>query len=145
MKSVNIIFPNQLFKQSDLLDNTYPIYLVEENLFFNHYQFHKQKLAFHRASMQFYNSYLKDLGKTVHYISAVDSNSDIRRLLKKLIDEASLDEQTDLNSKLEDLAWDSLAVITAIAVFDEVYSITLNAEDLDGCKNLQDIVNLSKR
>ena len=87
MDSVNIIFPNQLFKHSDLLDNTYPVYLVEEYLFFNHYQFHKQKLAFHRASMQFYKSYLQDLGKTVHYISATDSNSDIRRLLEKLIGE----------------------------------------------------------
>ena len=85
MNSVNIIFPNQLFMNSDLLDNTYPIYLVEEYLFFNHYQFHKQKLAFHRASMLFYKSYLQDLGKTVHYISATDSNSDIRRLLEKLI------------------------------------------------------------
>ena len=87
MNSVNIIFPNQLFKHSDLLDNTYPVFLVEEYLFFNHYQFHKQKLAFHRASMQFYKSYLQDLGKTVHYISATDSNSDIRRLLEKLIGE----------------------------------------------------------
>lgn len=87
MNSINIIFPNQLFKHSDLLDNTYPVYLVEEYLFFNHYQFHKQKLAFHRASMQFYKSYLQDLGKTVHYISATDSNSDIRRLLEKLIGE----------------------------------------------------------
>ena len=73
------------------------------------------------------------------------SNEKDDEFLKKLIDEASLDEQTDLNSKLEDLAWDSLAVITAIAVFDEVYSITLNAEDLEGCTSLQDIVNLSKR
>ena len=87
MNSVNIIFPNQLFKHSDLLDNTYPVFLVEEYLFFNHYQFHKQKLAFHRASMQFYKSYLQNLGKTVHYISATDSNSDIRRLLEKLIGE----------------------------------------------------------
>ncbi|MDC3029976.1 cryptochrome/photolyase family protein [Flavobacteriales bacterium] len=87
MNSVNIIFPNQLFKHSDLLGNTYPVYLLEEYLFFNHYQFHKQKLAFHRASMQFYKSYLQDLGKTVHYISATDSNSDIRRLLEKLIGE----------------------------------------------------------
>ena len=87
MNSVNIIFPNQLFKHSDLLDNTYPVYLIEEYLFFKHYQFHKQKLAFHRASMQFYKSYLQDLGKTVHYISATDSNSDIRRLLEKLIGE----------------------------------------------------------
>ena len=87
MNSVNIIFPNQLFKHSDLLGNTFPVYLVEEYLFFNHYQFHKQKLAFHRASMQFYISHLQDLGKTVHYISATDSNSDIRRLLEKLIGE----------------------------------------------------------
>ena len=37
--------------------------------------------------MQFYKSYLQDLGKTVYYISAKESNSDIRRLLEKLIGE----------------------------------------------------------
>ena len=87
MNSVNIIFPHQLFEFSDILDNSYPIYLVEEYLFFNHYKFHRQKLAFHRASMQFYKSYLHDLGKTVQYISANEFTSDIRRLIEKLINE----------------------------------------------------------
>ena len=70
MNSVNIIFPHQLFQQSDLLDNNFPIYLVEEYLFFKHYNFHKQKLAFHRASMKFYQSYLESIGKKVFYVQA---------------------------------------------------------------------------
>ena len=92
LDSVNVVLPNQLFKNSDLLDNTFPVYVVEEYLFFNHYKFHKQKLAFHRASMQFYKSYLQDLGKTVHYISANEFTSDIRRLIEKLIDEEGIQE-----------------------------------------------------
>ena len=66
MSSVNIIFPNQLFENCEMLDNSNAIYLVEEHLFFRQFQFHKQKLAFHRATMQFYASYLKEKGKTVY-------------------------------------------------------------------------------
>ncbi len=67
------------------------------------------------------------------------------QFLLKLVDELGLDEDTNLNSSLDDIGWDSLAVITAIAVFDEVYSITLTAENLIDCNTLKDIVNLSKK
>ena len=76
-----ILFPHQLFKTSAVLENTGTIYLVEEFLFFKQYKFHKQKIAFHRASMKAYEEYLTDLGKTVHYIEAIDEKSDIRNLL----------------------------------------------------------------
>ena len=35
MNTINIIFPNQLFKNSELLNHDYVHYLIEENLFFN--------------------------------------------------------------------------------------------------------------
>ncbi|WP_104736058.1 cryptochrome/photolyase family protein [Hanstruepera ponticola] len=85
MKAVNILFPNQLFLKSPLLDNDYPIYLVEEYLFFSQYAFHKQKIAFHRASMLYYNDFLENKNKEVVYIDATDDNSDIRKLIATLI------------------------------------------------------------
>ena len=58
MKTINLIFPNQLFKESVHLDDTSIHYLIEEELFFNHFNFHKQKLYFHRCSMKNYYDFL---------------------------------------------------------------------------------------
>ncbi|MEP2447790.1 MAG: cryptochrome/photolyase family protein [Balneola sp.] len=87
MKSVNLVFPHQLFEKSPLLDNGFSIYLIEEELFFNQYKFHKQKIAFHRATMKFYESWLEDQDKDVEYIEANDDKSDIRKLIAHLADE----------------------------------------------------------
>lgn len=87
MKSINLIFPHQLFEESPLLENDSPCFLIEEELFFNQYKFHKQKIAFHRASMKFYESYLKDQGKEVSYVEAREDNSDVRELIAYLSDE----------------------------------------------------------
>ena len=78
MKAINLILPNQLYKHSPLLENGLEIYLIEEYLYFQHYQFHKQKIAFHRASMKAYQFYLEGLGKKVKYIESENEISDIR-------------------------------------------------------------------
>lgn len=77
-RSINIIFPHQLFADSNLLKNDHAIYLIEEHLFFREFNFHKQKIAFHRASMKSYEQFLIGLGKTVHYIESSNALSDIR-------------------------------------------------------------------
>ncbi len=87
MHQAAIIFPHQLFKNSPLLELQCPIYLIEEFLFFRHYKFHKQKIAFHRASMKYYETYLKSLNKDVLYINAIDKNADIRCLIPNLSSE----------------------------------------------------------
>ena len=84
-KKINIIFPHQLFKNHPALDNEGAVYLVEEYLFFNQYKFHKQKLAFHRATMKFYQDYLLEKGKEVLYIDAVEDRADIRLLIKEIL------------------------------------------------------------
>ena len=80
-QSATLVFPHQLFKTSEVLEQETTIYLVEEFLFFNQYKFHKQKIAFHRASMKAYENHLISLGKTVHYINAIEANSDVRELI----------------------------------------------------------------
>ncbi|MBV7267713.1 cryptochrome/photolyase family protein [Winogradskyella luteola] len=85
-KEVILLFPHQLFKDSPILNIDADIYLVEEFLFFKHYKFHKQKIAFHRASMKAYANYLKNKGKTVNYIEATSELCDVRQLIPNLID-----------------------------------------------------------
>jgi len=84
VRDVNIIFPHQLFENSPILENGFPIYLIEESLFFSQYGFHKQKLAFHRASMKFYEAFLTKKKTTVIYIESPDPLSDIRALIGEL-------------------------------------------------------------
>ncbi|MFD2599851.1 cryptochrome/photolyase family protein [Sphingobacterium corticis] len=81
---VTLIFPHQLFEKHPALKKSRPVYLIEETLFFNQYNFHKKKLILHRASMQYYSKHLQDKGFDVHYVEATQPNSDIRKLLKQL-------------------------------------------------------------
>ena len=83
-QKVNIIFPHQLFEDCTLLNEVGTFYIIEEFLFFKQYNFHKQKIAFHRSSMKFYESYLKALNKNVIYIDSKDERSDIRIFLSSL-------------------------------------------------------------
>ena len=84
MKSVGIIFPHQLFEQNPLCSISKTIYLVEEYLFFNQFNFHKQKIAFHRASMKFYENHLQSKKIKVEYINSYDELSDVRKLIAYL-------------------------------------------------------------
>ncbi len=84
MNVVNIIFPHQLFEVSPIPSNNYPVYLVEEYLFFKQYPFHQQKIAFHRASMKAYEAFLQSKGVEVDYVNAIEERSDIRHLIAEL-------------------------------------------------------------
>lgn len=72
MKNIGLIFPHQLFKNNPILEHVTKVYLIEDSLFFGdkHTQltFHKQKLVFHRASMQYYYQYLLGQGVDVEYV-----------------------------------------------------------------------------
>ena len=85
MKQINLLFPNQLFEKSPIFDASFPVYLVEEYLFFKQFPFHKQKIAFHRATMKRYADFLRDeKNLVVHYIEATEDISDIRQLIPEL-------------------------------------------------------------
>lgn len=84
MKKAGIIFPDQLFEQVLFSQDCDMLYLVEESLFFRQYPFHKQKLAFQRASMKFYEDYLLGKGKKVTYVEAHQSVADVRQLIADL-------------------------------------------------------------
>jgi deoxyribodipyrimidine photolyase-related protein len=72
---ITLIFPTQLFQNIKYI-TTNNIYLIEEPIFFTKYNFHKMKLAFHRASMKCYYDYLKNKLKklNIKYINFYDIN-----------------------------------------------------------------------
>lgn len=79
-----LIFPHQLFVAHPALQVGTPVVLVEEALFFNQLPFHRQKIAFHRASMRAYADTLRGQGHAVRYIEAHEPDADIRQLLPRL-------------------------------------------------------------
>ena len=84
LNSINIIFPNQLFEESNLFLNNKKTYLIEEHLFFKQFNFHKQKLVFHRSSMKNYENYLLSKGIDIAYIETKNQESDIRIFLEEI-------------------------------------------------------------
>jgi deoxyribodipyrimidine photolyase-related protein len=81
MEVIGLVFPNQLFEDSPLFATCNTVYLIEEYLFFKQYNFHKRKLAFHRASMKCYERYLQTKNIEVVYVEAQEKIADIRKLL----------------------------------------------------------------
>lgn len=82
-KSAFIVFPHQLFEDTEALKMADEVYIIEEYLLFNQLHY-KQKLVFHRASMKYYENYLKENKFNVTYIEATDSKNDITELLAYL-------------------------------------------------------------
>ena len=81
---VSIILPNQLYKDHPAIHHKRPVYLLEEWHFFNQYQFHKEKLVLHRASMKFYEQFLIEQGVVVHYIESNKIQNKCELLIEQL-------------------------------------------------------------
>ena len=84
MSKINIVLPNQLYKESSLLENNLPIYLIEEFLYFKQFKFHKQKIYFHRATMLAYYQILKSKNLNVRYVHSYQNIADIREFIRTL-------------------------------------------------------------
>ena len=84
LTQVSIILPHQLFKEHPAIQSNRPIYLIEEWHFFNQYQFHKEKLVLHRASMKFYEQFLIEHKFVVNYIESIETQNRIELLINQL-------------------------------------------------------------
>lgn len=97
--SASIIFPHQLFEKNPVLEKGRVVFLIEEFLFFRQYNFHKQKILFHRASLKFYEDYLRRKKFDVHYINSKNPLSGVRKLIPNLkksgVEEIHLIEPVD--------------------------------------------------
>ena len=84
MSEATIIFPHQLFKKHPATKLGRVIYLVEETLFFNQYNFHQKKILLHRASMKAYEAYLIKQKFEVIYIDAQNELANSKKLFANL-------------------------------------------------------------
>tara|TARA_B110000046_G_scaffold89098_1_gene97232 strand:+ start:495 stop:1985 length:1491 start_codon:yes stop_codon:yes gene_type:complete len=83
-ESVGLIFPHQLFQSHAIYHQCDRLILIEEQLFFKEFSFHKQKLAFHRSSMRAHEEFLGGKGIHIDYIESFDPRSDIKLLIAEI-------------------------------------------------------------
>jgi deoxyribodipyrimidine photolyase-related protein len=72
---VSLVFPHQIYEFNPCIKTGRTVYLIEDHLYFTQLKFHKQKLVLHRASMRFYEDYLKKFGFDVVYVEYKDYDS----------------------------------------------------------------------
>ena len=80
--TIFLIFPIHLFKNINTLKNK-NVFLIEDTRFFNDFNYHKLKIAYHRASMKSYYDYLK-LNKIK--ITYINFNEDIEKFYINISD-----------------------------------------------------------
>ena len=82
--STLIILPTTLFQLSKKeVNNVDHVVLIEHPYYFTRLNFHKQKLVLHRASMQFYKSYIKLRFKNNVKVDYIECNDYETSILKK--------------------------------------------------------------
>ena len=68
METAALILPHQLFSRHPSIGEAETVYLVEEDRYFTEFRFHKKKLLFHRATMQYFRDLLRERGYRVEYL-----------------------------------------------------------------------------
>ena len=96
-----LIFPIHLFQNINLLKDK-KVYLIEEPRYFCDFNYHKLKLAYHRATLKSYYNFLKSKKIDVHYIDFKDVTPQFYKSLNKNIEIYDPTDKT-LLSKLNNL------------------------------------------
>jgi len=105
-----LIFPHQLFNNLNHLDKNDKIYLIEEPRYFTDFNFHKLKLAYHRASMKKYYDFLKMKKYNITYINF---NEVTNIFYKSIKDEITIIHVNDfkLEDKLKKIYGEQLTIL----------------------------------
>ncbi len=82
MQEITIIYPHQLFLDQPAISKNRKIFLVEHPHFFTNFQFHKQKLIYHRSTMKDYFHRIIDSGYQAEYIEYSNYENFIKKLNK---------------------------------------------------------------
>tara|TARA_B100002051_G_scaffold276792_1_gene328185 strand:- start:5444 stop:6880 length:1437 start_codon:yes stop_codon:yes gene_type:complete len=80
MNEATIIYPHQLFETSPAVSLGRPIYLVEEPLILTHNPIHRQKLIFHKLTMDVYQAELEQAG---YQVTRVSVRNDLGEILNR--------------------------------------------------------------
>ena len=72
------------------------------------------------------------------------SEQKIEEFLSQLAEALELEQdEISLDSKLSELDWDSLAIISAIAIADKCFDVVISIEKLSECKTINDIIEIT--
>lgn len=64
-------------------------------------------------------------------------------LLEEIQEALQRDDELSLDMKLDELdEWDSLAIISLIALYDDLFSIIITNDKLEKCDTINNLVNL---
>lgn len=64
-------------------------------------------------------------------------------LLEEVKETLQRDEDISLDMKLDDIEeWDSLAVISLISLYDELFSVITTNANIEKCKTINDVINI---
>jgi len=126
-----IIFPTQLYNNLIHLKDIRNVYLIEESRFFTDFQFHKLKLAYHRATMKKYYDYLKKKNINVKYINFNQINKKFYKELYNKYDIINIISVADhtLENKFKSIFKNKLNILDNIN-----FLISLN--ELENIKNI---------
>ena len=71
------------------------------------------------------------------------SSGKTSEFLQNMAEILELDEE-EVSEELsfEDLAWDSLAVVSTIAAIDEYFDVMISGQSLGECKSMNDVLKL---
>lgn len=82
MSSSFLLFPVHLFRDVSRLKKFDQVYLIEDPVYFTQYKYHKLKLAYHRATMKYYEHFLHKKKIKVVYIDINKSSSFYKSIQK---------------------------------------------------------------
>ncbi|MBS3792729.1 cryptochrome/photolyase family protein [Candidatus Bipolaricaulota bacterium] len=74
MTGASLVLPPQLFEKGPPGPSDNPVYIAEAERYFEDFEFHQQKILFHRASMKSYAGKLSEKGREVKYVSQEDED-----------------------------------------------------------------------
>ena len=73
------------------------------------------------------------------------SSEKIKEFLTKLAEELGMEkEDISKESKISDLNFDSLAIISTIAIVDECFDTVITMDQFSNCQTIKDIIDLTK-
>jgi len=119
-----IVLPTQLFENNELIKNNTKVYMIEHNVYFTMYKYHKLKLIMHRASMKYYEDYIKKkYDCIVKYYEYHDRIDDIFRKNKKI----ELYDPVDMYV-MDDLKLLAKKYDTQMVIYDTPLFLTTNKD-----------------
>jgi deoxyribodipyrimidine photolyase-related protein len=82
--NIVLVLPNSLFENNILINSTTKVYIIEHSVYFTMYNYHKLKLILHRASMKYYEQFIKNkYNCNVVYINFDQCEHKINKLFNK--------------------------------------------------------------